>query len=284
MTRWHTALPAGLSIANNHALYNDLIATVQANARVLRSKGYRREAQAAEGQVRAIKRSYRYFNARLQRIEIETSKRAREAIEKRIIATRKRPDTRAAPQMRRHVRARPIIIPGAKRLRTGSVGILDEDEMDKVVNPLDPSAGPYWLAQEYGTSAHLGRELWGVFTTSGFGDPTPPQSRYAGVPKPPHPRFVSAGAGRGAFSDLGFSGGMGAQGGSGGGRGIIRNPLKARHFIRDGTTLAEIEWRRDMARAEAESLVSLERIMGRTPAAVPLPRRTQARRLPRRLP
>lgn len=282
MAVYHTALPAGLSIAQAHRLYNELIDTLEKEAAVYRQKRMKPEAVAAAAQAQKVRISYRHFNARLARIERDTARDATVAIRQQIKATKIRAAS-VTGQMAKHVRCAPLIIPGARSLHTGSVGIVDEQHMDKAVNPLSPDAGSYWRAQEYGSSAHLGREIWGVFTDKGFGNPEPPRSQYAGGGGPGK-RFVTTRMGREAFGGLGFSGGLGKRGGSGGGRGIIQNPLKPRHFIRDGTSIAEADWRKDMARAEAESLASLTRLMGRSRPSGPSRARSLGRQLPRRRP
>ena len=41
----------------------------------------------------------------------------------------------------------------------------------------------------------------------------------------------------------------------------IRNPIEARHFVRDGAAAAEAEWRREIANVEAAAVARLRRAM-----------------------
>lgn len=215
---------------------------------------------------RIIRQAYLKFNERLDAHAATTAAKATAEIRARLRATQRRQDTRNAPHLSGGVRSRALHRFGG--LATGEVGVADEDELDKIVNPTSPQYGPYWRAQEFGTGgggvpSQLGRVIRGYFYGPGLTDPTPPRSIYAGGGGP-HPIFVSAKAQRAIYGSLGFSGGGGARGGVGG-YGTIEHEIQARHFIRDGANRAEAEWRRGMAQIESDAIRSLAPVA--TPAA-----------------
>ena len=121
------------------------------------------------------------------------------------------------------------------RIPTGEVGIADVDELDKVVNPLTPSAGPYWETQEYGYSGHVGRKIHGLFFGPGLsGGGEVPNPSYKGGGGP-HPIFVA---------------------GPGGG-GTIDEPIQPRRFIQKGAKAGEADWLAGLKVVEARAIAAL---------------------------
>lgn len=156
-------------------------------------------------EVRAI-RAIEVMRDIMRRLTIHSRVSAANAdrlIRERIEATRVRP--RASGRMSAHVisRALPSSVP------SGAIGVADLDELDRS-NPasrMGRSGIPYWMAQEYGSSAAVGRRLTGFFTP-GFAAADPGQFRV-------HPFFEV--------------------GGPQAPRMVIKNPIEARHFLRDGS-------------------------------------------------
>ena len=246
-------------VADIHLAYHDAIRLAeQVEATYVRLGRPGRAAHTAD----ALRRAYAAFSDDLDALAKATAIDAQKRMRDQLRLTRKRPDTRMTPQLRNNLIARPEY-PGGK-LATGVVGVADIERLDSVVNPLGPQYGPYWRAQEYGTTAHVGRVIRGFFFgPGGGGTPSRPQAQYAGG-KGPHPIFVTAGQHAAAASVLGFSadeaGGGGTRGGLGG-FGTIRHPIQPRFFIRDGANQAEAEWRTELALLERKAVARLDRVL-----------------------
>jgi hypothetical protein len=122
----------------------------------------------------------------------------------------------------------------------GALGIADLDVLDHAaVNPRYKAAGEYWRAQEYGTHAHVGRRVPGFFQ--------PGQSRPSAGDFRAHPYFEQVG-GRGGKAPRGTP------------AMVIRRPIEARHFLRDGTDDL-IAWRRrEMSRINRHAISTLASI------------------------
>lgn len=130
-----------------------------------------------------------------------------------------------------HVRSDPL--PGT--LPLGQVGIANIAELDKVVNPDYRSAGPYWEAQERGSTAAVGRVLVGYFQP---GNSAPSQAEFRS-----HAYFTYDGRQN-----------KKAPGG------IIKRPIQARHFLRDGTEQAVTYWHEQQRRVERDLVAKLRRL------------------------
>lgn len=138
---------------------------------------------------------------------IETAKAADSAIEHRIDITRKRPEAGAWRGSRKRLNEGIR----SEALGNGAVGVGAISDLDQVVGT---DGRPYWRAQEEGTSANIGRILFGTFEGPGI-TPGPPNQAEFRV----HPVFTP---------------GDGLAAGSG----TIRRPIPARHFLRDGAAIA----------------------------------------------
>ena len=216
---------------------------------------YARLGRPGRGQAtaRELRRAYATFNDELDAVAKATARDAQQRMRAQLRATRKRPETGVAPHLLAALKARSEHPLG--KLATGVVGVADVAELDKVVNPLGPQYGPYWRAQEEGTTRHVGRTVYGFFTRRGYGEPwarpDPSQNRR-------HPIFVPGATVRALGART--ARGPGSRGGRGG-KMTIRNPIEARHFIRDGAAAAEAEWRRAIANVEAAAVARLRRAM-----------------------
>lgn len=131
------------------------------------------------------------------------------AIEQKLIAGQRRPNTTRDQHLTSAIRSEPM--------RFGSVRIAMIDDLDRVTNP--EGYGPYWRAIEYGSEAvgnqMTGRVLFGTFVGPGHDDV--PRSDYAGVKGAPGSEFVF---GKDAAGEAGF--------------GTIQHEIEPRYFIRDG--------------------------------------------------
>jgi hypothetical protein len=211
----------------------------------------------AKGTVVLIESAYRLFNADLNELArvsaIDAEKKMREQLRK----TAKRPDTGIAPHLRSALKARPIRTVG--RLGTGVVGVADKNALEKVTSPVDGFA--YWKVQEEGTRANVGRTIRGYFFDRGYANPTRPAPGYTGTPAA-QPIFRP---GRLGNLPRSVSGGIGPQGGQGG-KGVIRNPIAARHFIRDGAARAHVDWLAGLRAVEVTALANLRAAIRPGPA------------------
>lgn len=205
---------------------------------------------AADATRREVLRAYALFNDELNAIARTTARLATKTARAELRTTRRRPDTGHTPHLATAIVSRPLRRFGA--LATGEVGIADIERLDAVVNPYGPEYGPYWRAQEQGTTHQAGRVVYGGFYGSG-GAPGPfkPDSAFRSPSKGPHPVFISTAAARGALSDAGFSGrGPGKKGGAGGGKMTISVELQPRRFIEKGANVAELQWRTELAQLD----------------------------------
>lgn len=191
------------------------------------------------GTVRLLKVAYRIFNRELGELARDCSAIAEVEMRRHLDRSAKRKATGVGPHLRSKLRARPFDV-GVGPFQTGAVGIGDEDAMNDLVDPEFPGAGPYWQTQEYGSTAHVGREIRGFFFDARFTNPTRPARGYTGNKAIAQPLFLPG------------SVATGPRGGSGG-KGTIRQPIRARHFIRNGARDAEVHWRAGLARIEAQS-------------------------------
>lgn len=172
---------------------------------------------------RALLREYARFNQQLDAVAASTAIDATQAIKDRLEATKRRPDNALQKHhLRDMIVCRPL---RAGKLATGAVGIAELRQLERATNPFDPSGFAYWVVQEEGTTANVGRELRGLFYDAGITGPRRPTPGYTGTPDA-QPIFISGSKG-------------GTRTGAVGGKGVIRQPIRARHFIRDGAAAAE---------------------------------------------
>lgn len=232
--------------AQIHKLFQTTILEAEAVERLQRRRGL----SVAGATRRNLLRAYGTWQREMDDLSRATAAEATKAIKEKLKTTAKRPDTGVGPHLRDLIRCRPLSVGG---FTTGSVGIADIGELNKAVNPLGPQYGPYWFAQEEGSTRNVGREITGFFFGTGYaGPPSPPdpaQSRQ-------HPIFVTGAQGAAAFGGAGFDGGAGVAGGRGR-RMLIQRPIQARHFIRDGANQARGAWFAGLRRIEDEALARL---------------------------
>lgn len=155
-------------------------------------------------------------------------------------SSRVRPDTLGGggPRLEDFLQCDPIPeIPGA-------VGVANEDVLDGGV--------PWWTTNEEGSSARVGGHIFGEFFSGGFGSGSFPDSGMKRV----HPLFEP---------------------GPEGGPGVIREPIPARHFVRDAIPGIEARWLRGFREAKGKFDTELTEIFAAATAE------KTAQRLGRRL-
>jgi hypothetical protein len=192
-----------------------------------------------------LRRVYLGFNNRLRALAVATATDASQQIRERIAATALRPDTGTRPHMRHRVRSRAA--PPVYGLETGSVWIADKNYLNQAQGTDGYS---YWWAQEYGMPAApgappeaprasmVGRVIQGFFAGKGGARPwAPPNQSQSGV----HPVFIPR---------------------SGGPKGTIKTPLKARYFVRDGARGAFKAWEAAMGTIGSQTLVQAQQAVG----------------------
>lgn len=234
-------------VAGLHLRFNRAIRLAEENEAIYARAG---QPQVAAATRRELLRAYADFSRGLDLIAKETAKLATRAVKAELASSRRRPDTGHTPHLRNAIISRPLRRFGT--VATGEVGIGDIEVLDAVVNPYGPQYGPYWRAQEQGTTHQAGRVVYGGFYGSG-GAPGPfkPDTAFRSPNQGPHPVFISTHAARGALSAAGFGGrGPGAKGGAGGGKMTISVELQPRRFIAKGAAVAAAQWRADLARLE----------------------------------
>lgn len=164
-----------------------------------------------------------------------TAQTADVAIAERLRATRVRPETTKALHLE------DLIVSLA--FPRGSVKVALVDELNKATNA-NSGYGPYWRAQEYGSEAvgnsMVGRVLFGRF--EGPGHDEVPREEFAG--------------GHGAPGSEFFFGSDGQEAGLG----TIGHEDQPRHFLEDGTAVAEAGYQAGitkLSRAYAERILEL---------------------------
>lgn len=157
-------------------------------------------------------------------IGLETAKVADRSIVAQINKTRLRPAAGAlSPRpktLEEGVKSEP--------LGMGGVGIASISELDSVVGT---DGQPFWRAQEYGSDHNVGRVIVGVFQP-GDAPADPSESRR-------HPIFEV---------------------GAGGGVMVIRRPIPAKHFLRDGSAAAILFREREFRDTEIGAVAEIRTI------------------------
>jgi hypothetical protein len=189
---------------------------------------------AGAARARALQAAIFELERREQLVSRATAQRADAFIRTHIASSStgrpRRPASRSG-DMAGNVRSDPL----AGTLPLGQVGIANLELMARTVNPDAPGAGEYWRAQEYGTTAHIGRRLVGYFQPGGA---------------PPNEGDFRAHA----YFDYDGRSNKKAPGG------IIRRPIQPRHFLRDGTADAVGYWREQQRRVERDVVSALRRL------------------------
>lgn len=234
-------------------IVTDIVQVHEAYQRVIRRA--RTAGPRAKGTVALLERSYREFNRNLDLLAVTTAKDADLRIKEQLAKTARRPDTGVAPHLRSGIKSAPLRTPGP--FATGAVGIVNLARIERIVNPNDPSRVPYWIVQEEGSRANVGRTIFGYFFDRGFSNAQRPAPGYTGTANA-QPLFSPGRAGNLPAS---VQGGIGPRGGKGG-KGVIRNPIPARHFVRDGANKARADWRLGIDRIERASLRDIQVALG----------------------
>lgn len=180
-----------------------------------------------------VENAYLRFTAELDQLAVTTARRAEEALLRRYDSTRVRPDTGQQPHLRDLLSA----IPVKATLATGTVGIGDVAELDRV---------PYWKAQEFGLSAgFVGRTLAGYFYEAGGGRgvaPDPGQFRQ-------HPLFRPASIGSAPVM-------------------TITNPIRGGHFLEETAAEVTAAWLSDYGRIEDRALTAIAQVAAMVEAEI----------------
>lgn len=116
----------------------------------------------------------------------------------------------------------------------GAFGIAEVEELDRAVNPRQGDKRPYWRAQEWGYSGNIGRKVPGVFQ--------PGEAKPSGAEFRNHPYFEQRSA-RAAKSKVPAM--------------VIKRPIPARYYLRDGTADAVAYNAKLRLDAEARARVAL---------------------------
>lgn len=175
-------------------------------------------------------------NARITAIETDA------IIRSKIESSRVRPPTlghkNSNTSLASGIRSRAVqsILPGG-----GAVGIADIEEL--IAATLAPSTNSqvpfYWRAQEFGSEHLVGKTLYGVFMP-GEAAPLGPG------PNRSHPAFKVRGRGQGKRYKM-----------------IVRNPIEARGFLREGAYDGFALRKRMNLKTETTAVTEMRRIAGR---------------------
>lgn len=154
-------------------------------------------------------KAFGHLDADLVKLGVEMSAIATEELRKQEHDTRVRPDTLGGggPRLGDYLVAEPV---GGGRM-PGSVGVNNMDLLNAHV--------PWWITNEKGSSANVGRKLFGTFYGQDDGAPPDPDLFRA------HPLFQP-----GPNESLA-------------GPGVIENPIPARRFVTKAVALIDREWK-----------------------------------------
>lgn len=239
-------------VADLHLRFNRVIKEAEA-VDLLHRRGVL--SSGAGATARELLRAYALWSRELDDLARLTAVDAEAKIVAILKIRQKRPDTGKGPHLRDLIMNRPI--QRGSGIATGQVGIADEHTLNRAINPLGPSYGPYWRTIEFGYTGHVGRVLRGFFGDKG-GPIEVPRSQYAGGGGP-HPIFYP---GRLGNLPASVKGGIGPRGGKGG-LGTIRHPIRAEHFIRDGSHRAFIDYVAGVRSIENQTINRLSAVIGR---------------------
>ncbi len=195
------------------------------------------EADGARAQASQVRSAYISLLAELNAIGIATAKFARQAIRDAEATSRVRPDTGGGGGPRL---GDYVGVSDPLPAVEGSVGINNEDILYDNVS--------WWWTNEEGYGGHIGREIKGFFQPGN----SPPGQGSAGQ----HPLFTPTRAGK---------------------KGVIRQPIPARSFVRDGAYKTEAQWHQQVQAAKRRFLT---RVQQATAATSTPSRRPGGRRRP----
>jgi hypothetical protein len=189
------------------------------------AKGMLNEAAQARAAYQGMVRDYELLAKR-------GAEKADSLVRDRIRQTAVRPPT--SGRLTAAIQSEPLKLPFAG----GGVGIANLATLDKrAVNPTAKKAGEYWRAQEYGTSAHVGRIIPGFFM--------PGRSKPSAAEFRNHPYFEQAKRGKGGKAKKGTPAMR------------ITRPIHARHFLRDGTVAFVVWHEQQSARINDKAILRL---------------------------
>lgn len=229
--RFYQRLNAPRGLAAGYVALLDAMDAYAARAAVATLPAERAVLLAKREQVRQIlTRMWKEY----EKLGVDGAIKADELIRARIRATAVRPPT--SGRLESGIISRPL----PTTWPAGAVGIADIDALDKAaVNPRFHAAGPYWRTQEYGYAGHVGRRVPGYFQPGG--------ARPSGAEFRVHPYFEQVG-------------GAGGRAPRGTPAMVIRKPIEARHFLRDGTD-DMLAWRQlGISRINRNAISALARI------------------------
>lgn len=207
-------------------------------------------AAGARTQAAEVARVFAATQAEFTQIERDISAMATQRIRDKIRQSAKRPSSGGeSGEMASNVHSEPI--PSYPSI--AGVGVAKFSELDKTVNPNRASQEPYWRTQEYGYAGAVGRVLHGLYFGAGFSG--------RGVPANPaefrqHPLFRVGGPKLPTM--------------------VIRRPIRARYFLRDGAAEAEAAWRLRIRLADHRVARSLAPLIRGAPAALTAAERRRA--------
>lgn len=175
----------------------------------------------------SLLRAYGTLRDELLELAIRASAFGTRELRRREHDTRVRPDTQGqgGPRLGDSLVSEPV---GPQNILPGSVGVANEDVLDQNV--------PWWLTNEKGSSALVGRRIYGYFY--GEDDAAAPAAEDFRV----HPLFQPG------YSPV-----------SGGG--VIRNPIPARWFIAKSVPEIERYWQTGFRAAKAKFDAELTRVI-----------------------
>lgn len=235
---------ASSDVAATHREFAAALREVRAYNSWARSHG---QPQRLELEAR-LNRAYAVFSRDVDRAAHVGARAAEQGMKDILKRTQLRPDTDRKPHLRDLLTARPVTPPGLHGIATGAVGVADVEKLDRAVDPDFAHDGTYWRAQNYGTTKHVGRFIFGYF--HGGGSVSKPLASMAGGGSPQHDPMFSP------TSQI-----SGPRGGIGG-PGEIHVPLKPRRFVEGGARIGERAWLDAMAAAQADALLSVRRALG----------------------
>ena len=194
---------------------------------------------------------YVWFEDELNALAKATFRDAVTKVRARFKATQKRAYTVTRPYLLNQIKARPEL---NSRFATGAVGIGDIDELDKAINPRDPSKFPYWRSQEFGAKPS-GKTVYGYFFDRSLTSRSRPSQALFRV----HPIFVASKPGQ---------------------RMIWKRPIEPRYFLRDGADDAYRDWLAGIGKIQAQAIAEIKAVLAGRAISARVRGRRPARRIP----
>lgn len=200
---FYTRIEPDPALARGYVYMLDAIDACRLQAAATPDPLLRRMWRLRENRIRAaLQRMWREY----EQLGVDAAHQADTFIRQAIKQTAVRPP--ASGRLESAIQSRPL----PSTFPAGAIGIADLDVLEKIAAR---GGGTYWRAQEYGTTAHVGRIVPGYFQ--------PGQARPSAAEFRVHPYFGQA-TGRNGKAPKGTPAMR------------ITRPLHARYFMRDGTT------------------------------------------------